>query len=127
MQKAGKQHYFGVNLSGKAFIDLDLPSFICQKLASGAINPENLVFEISEKIAVANIVEVRCFVNALKPMGCRFALDAFGKSISSLNYLKYLPLDYLKIDGGIIYDLPNNPVDKHLVKAIVEVGNDLKK
>jgi diguanylate cyclase (GGDEF)-like protein len=127
MQKAGKHHYIGVNLSGKAFIDPALPSFISQKLASSAINPENLVFEISEKIAVANIVEVQCFVNALKAMGCRFALDDFGKSISSLNYLKYLPVDYLKIDGGFICDLPNNPVDKHLVKAIVEIANTLKK
>jgi EAL domain-containing protein (putative c-di-GMP-specific phosphodiesterase class I) len=54
-------------------------------------------------------------------------LDDFGVGFSSLHQLKNLDVDYLKIDGAFIRNLPNDTVDQHLVKAIVEVSRALGK
>jgi EAL domain-containing protein (putative c-di-GMP-specific phosphodiesterase class I) len=63
----------------------------------------------------------------LKQIGCRLALDDFGVGFSSMSHVKQLPVDYLKIDGSFISDLPKNPVDQHLVRAMVEIARGLKK
>lgn len=49
-------------------------------------------------------------------------LDDFGSGFSSLNYLRELPLSYLKIDGNFVHNLVSNPVDAAMVKAVHEVG-----
>jgi EAL domain-containing protein (putative c-di-GMP-specific phosphodiesterase class I) len=61
----------------------------------------------------------------LKRLGCRFALDDFGAGFGSFYYLKYLPLDFLKIDGDFIRDLASSPVDQVLVRGVVEVARGL--
>lgn len=127
MHRAGKNQYIGVNLSGKAFADLELLSVIKHELAATAINPADLVLEITESTVITDIVEAQRFITTLKTMGCRFALDDFGIGFSSLNYLKLLPVDYLKIDGSFIRNLPDDSVDQHLVRAIVEMARGLGK
>lgn len=114
-----------VNLSGKAVGDRELLALIERELAATGVPPDALVFEIVETAAVSTIREAQAFITALRALGCRFALDDFGVGFSSFTYLKHLPVDYLKIDGGFIRDLPHDPVDQHLVRAIVEVARGL--
>ncbi len=116
-----------VNLSGHSLSDASLLDLIKKELSLTGVDPGNLVFEITETAAVANVAEARRFINALKKIGCHFALDDFGVGFSSFNYLKHLPVEYLKIDGGFIHELHLNQVDQHLVKAMVEVARGLGK
>jgi len=76
---------------------------------------------------VENIEYARYFMNDLCNQGFRFALDDFGIGFCSFTYLKHLPVDFLKIDGGFIRNLPDNPTDQCFVKAIADIGNGLEK
>lgn len=127
MHSTGKNQYISANLSGKALVNPGLLSAIKQELAATTVNPANLVLEITESAVIADLARARRFITTLKDMGCRFSLDDFGVGFSSLNRLKYLPVDYLKIDGGFIWNLPNDPADQHIVRAIAEVAHGLGK
>ncbi len=123
----GQTVHLEVNLSGKAFVDEELLPLIRREIKSTGIAASSLIFEITETAAIANINEARQFIEALKPMGCGFALDDFGVGFSSLYYLKHLPVDYLKIDGSFIRNLPNDVSDQHLVRSLVELAHGLGK
>jgi diguanylate cyclase (GGDEF)-like protein/PAS domain S-box-containing protein len=116
-----------VNLSGKSVGDLELTTLIEKELAEGGVDPGQLTFEITETTAITDAERSKIFAIALKQIGCRLALDDFGVGSNSMNQLKHLPVDYLKIDGSFIRDLPSNKVDQHLVRAMVEVARALKK
>ena len=60
-------------------------------------------------------------------MGCRFALDDFGAGFGSFYYLKYLPLEFLKVDGDFISDLASSATDQAMVRAIVDLSAQLGK
>jgi len=114
-----------VNLSGKAFADPELLPTIRHELSTTGVNPTNLVLEVTETSAISNITQAQEFVRSLRDLGCRFALDDFGIGASSFYLLKHLAVDYLKIDGSFIRDLPRSSVDQHLVRAMVEVARGL--
>ena len=126
-QSAGKELRLEVNLSGKAFADQELLQMIRRELVATKIDPANLVLEVTETAAIANIDQAQKFVRTLKALGCGFALDDFGVGFSSFSHLKHLPVDYLKIDGSFIRDLARNTVDQHLVQAMVAVARGLGK
>lgn len=116
-----------VNLSGKAFSDPELLPLIHREILATGIDPKSLILEITETAAIADTNLARDFIKDLNGLGCRFAIDDFGAGFSSFSHLKHLPVNYLKIDGGFISNLPNDPVDQHLVKTIVELARGLGK
>jgi EAL domain-containing protein (putative c-di-GMP-specific phosphodiesterase class I) len=61
----------------------------------------------------------------LKSIGCKFSLDDFGSGLSSFSYLKNLPVDYLKIDGGFIRNIEHDQMDMEFVKSINQIGHTL--
>jgi EAL domain-containing protein (putative c-di-GMP-specific phosphodiesterase class I) len=62
-------------------------------------------------------------MDTLKALGCQFALDDFGTGVSSFSYLKTLPVDYLKVDGGFVKGVATDTVDFAMVEAVHHVGN----
>jgi len=127
LKQDNKPAYLEVNLSGRSFADKKLLPLIRNELAETGIDPASLVFEITETALIENMAAAQLFIAELKSLGCRFALDDFGVGFSSFNYIKHLPVDYLKIDGSFVRNLPHDTVDQHLVKAMVEVARGLGK
>ena len=126
-KKAGHHIRLSVNLSGKSLGDFELTTLIEQELLDNDVDPRLLTFEITETTAISDTERAKLFATALKQIVCRLALDDFGVGYSSFHKLKHLPVDYLKIDGSFIRDLPKNKVDQHLVRAMVEVARALHK
>ena len=114
-----------VNVSGKSMDNLAIPELVEREIAATGIDPSRLVFEITETAAIANMEQARAFAERLTRLGCRFALDDFGAGFSSFYYLKYLPLDYLKIDGDFIRSLTSSVTDQLVVKSMVDIARGM--
>jgi EAL domain-containing protein (putative c-di-GMP-specific phosphodiesterase class I) len=116
---------YEVNISARSLGDSDLLPMISHALVESGIDPSSLVFEITETAAIANMEHVRCFASTLRDFGCSFALDDFGAGFASFYYLKHVPLDWLKIDGDFVRDLPRNTTDQLVVRHIAEMAHSL--
>ncbi len=111
-----------INISENALTDPGFLDFIIRQYKKYNIQHDTVCLEISENTAIKNINLTADFIHALRKYNIRFALDHFGHSLSSIQYLKALPVDYLKIDGQIVKDISLNTANKALVAAINEVG-----
>ena len=116
-----------LNLSAKAFNDGELLSLIQQGLAAVPVDPRSLVLEITETAAITDVTQAREFLGRLKDLGFQIALDDFGTGFASFRHLRDLPVDYLKIDGGFIRDLPHDVADQFLVRSMVGIARGLGK
>ncbi len=110
-----------INLSGVAFQDETVLNFVREKLELNWLDPGRLTFEVTETAAIQNFDRTREIINKFRALGCRFALDDFGDGFCSFNYLKNVPVDYVKIDGQFIRNLINDKTDQLLVKSMVEI------
>ncbi|WP_240466979.1 EAL domain-containing protein [Comamonas sp. lk] len=116
-----------INLSGASLDDEELLHFVKKQIVLHGIAPHLLCFEITETSAIANLSNATRLIQALRALGCRFALDDFGVGMSSLTYLKQLPVDYVKIDGGFVRDMLQEPSNHAMVEMINRIGHILGK
>lgn len=114
---------FSINLSGGSLNDEKTLAYICEQLSGSGARAASICFEITETAAIANLLNARAFILALKEKGCLFALDDFGSGMSSFAYLKHLPVDFLKIDGCFVKDIISDSVDAAMVDAINHIGH----
>ena len=112
-----------INLSAVSFKDEQLIDFIEEQLSHYNVNPEILCFEITETLAISNLTQAVRFIEAVKQLGCSVAIDDFGSGISSLSYLKHLPVDYLKIDENFIHNLTQNSVNYAVVDCFNRISH----
>jgi diguanylate cyclase (GGDEF)-like protein/PAS domain S-box-containing protein len=121
----GDRSYYAVNLSGASINDKSFPDFMRNLLTRYELPPGLLCFEITETTAISNLQKAAELMHELKGMGCRFALDDFGTGMSSFAYLKYLPVDVLKIAGTFVKDMADDPMDYAIVDAINRISHIL--
>ena len=118
--------YF-INLSGLTLSDPDYINTVTSLLPQYIGQGLKLCFEITESAAIQHLDSARSFIETFKSLGCRFALDDFGSGFCSFGYLKALPVDIIKIDGGFIRNIINGHTDRAVVIAMVEVSRALDK
>ncbi|MEM9806435.1 MAG: EAL domain-containing protein [Cyanobacteria bacterium P01_D01_bin.56] len=114
-----------INLSGMSINDDYLPAFLKEQFTLHEILPQTICFEITETAAITNLSRAADLIQEIKNLGCAFALDDFGSGMSSLAYLKMLPVDYVKIDGNFIRNIIQDPVDSVMVESITRIGHEL--
>lgn len=116
-----------INLSATSLDDDSMLEFLQAQLRKYDISPHILCFEITETGAIANLATATRLIESLRQLGCRFALDDFGVGMSSLTYLKQLPVDYVKIDGSFVRDMLQEPSNHAMVEMITHIGHILGK
>ena len=121
----GRVMALSVNLSGKTLSDPDLPGYLRRLLAASPVPEGRLIVEVTETAAIVNLERAHEFAQTLRELGCRFALDDFGAGFASFYYLKHLTFDYVKIDGEFVKELPDNPTDQLVIRAIVDIARGL--
>lgn len=114
-----------VNLSGQTLSDPDLLQELQDIIDNSGVQPEKLIFEVTETMAVLDPEQTRQFLNRIRERGCRTALDDFGTGYANYSYLRQMPFDYLKIDGSFIRELLQNESDQALVKSMCDVARGL--
>jgi EAL domain-containing protein (putative c-di-GMP-specific phosphodiesterase class I) len=111
-----------VNLSARQLHETDFVTQIQRILTETGANPAKLKLELTESSVLTNIDESISKMLELQLLGIRFAIDDFGTGHSSLQYLKRLPLDQIKIDQSFVRDIATDPNDAVIVKTIISMS-----
>jgi diguanylate cyclase (GGDEF)-like protein/PAS domain S-box-containing protein len=115
-----------INISPHSINDPDFVEFLIEKLKKSALPPERICFELTERSALSNVMAARHFMDSLRQLGCRFALDDFGDGWSSLAHLKHLSFDYVKIGSDFTKGMLSSGIDFAIVKAINDVSQAMR-
>jgi len=121
--RVGAKDIIAINLSGTSLNDERFLDFIraqVERLPDQAARC--ICFEITETAAVNSIAQARAFMEAVRALGCKFALDDFGSGLSSLVYIKNLPVDFVKIEGSFVRNILTDSVDHAMVEAVCHIG-----
>ena len=113
---------YSVNISGQSISNPEFVDVITDVIKRADIKAGALCFELTETAAIANMSTAFEFINRVRVLGCKFALDDFGSGLCSFSYLKNMPVDYLKIDGSFILGIGHDPVDLAFVDTIHRIG-----
>jgi diguanylate cyclase (GGDEF)-like protein len=117
--------YLTVNLSVRQLQHPGLVETLSDRLRSAGIETRRLVLEVTESSLMANPDANIETLEQLSTLGIRLAMDDFGTGYASLNYLKRLPVDILKIDRSFIKGLPEDEDDATLVTTMMALGQSL--
>lgn len=115
---------FSINLSAADIHDIPTRDFIVETVTSTNVG-NRIIFEILESEGIENYDEVSEFIEQMKALGCRFAIDDFGAGHSNFQHLLRLKVDIIKIDGSLIENLDTSEHAVNIVDTIVEFTHKL--
>src|SRR5207244_3416223 len=114
-----------INFSGQSLNDESFVDFLLGRIRSSGIDPAVFTFELTENATIANIARAEVLIRRLRDLGCSVALDDFGTGLSSLAYLRQLPVTMLKIDGSFVRDILKDPRAESMVRAIAQLARSM--
>lgn len=112
------QAIFFFNLFPRSFNDLEWVRGIPGMVRNAGVPCEKIVLEITEREALPNLTQVRAVIEELRANRIAVALDDFGSGFSSFLYLKYLAIDYVKIEGSFVRHMVADERDRIIVEQI---------
>jgi len=107
-----------MNLGHSDLVDDSLPRFIEEELCRRNLDASRLVLEMAESSVVSNLGAARLWMQRLRPIGCRFALDEFGAGLGLFGLLRELEFEQVKLDGSIVRELSANGDSRQFVEAV---------
>ena len=126
-RRYGLRLRLGVNLSAVQLIEPDLVDMVARVLDETGLDPSLLELEITESISIKTAPNLIENLNALHRLGCHIAIDDFGTGAASLDYLRRLPADRIKIDQSFVRNIGVDPDDEAIVRATIDMAHRLKR
>lgn len=114
-----------INISPRQFFQPTFINQLLQMMEKHDISPKNIELELTEGILMHDTNDTILKLAELKKLGFKISVDDFGTGYSSLAYLKYFPVDVLKIDQSFVQDLEKNPDDASISRAIIAMAKSL--
>jgi len=116
---------FAINFSGQSLNDASFSDFLIERIRSSGLPAELFCFELTENTAIASVTRAADLMSRLRALGCGIALDDFGTGLSSLSYLRQLPVTMLKIDGSFVRDVVRDSRAESMVRAIAQLARTM--
>lgn len=114
-----------VNISAIQLLQPDFAAKVKQLLAKTHVNPQNVILEVTESLAFDDMERMKRALKQLKELGVKVALDDFGAGYSSLNHIRQIPIDMIKIDRCYIEDITEDAFAGAFVKMISELAKTM--
>ncbi len=123
--RRGHRLRIAVNLSAKDLQAVGMQDRLNEIIRDEGADPSMLEFEITETVLLENPDQTIEELQRFRAMGITLAIDDFGSGYSSLNYLRRLPVDLIKIDRSFVSDVDVHPDDRSLVEGIVALAHSM--
>ncbi len=117
----------GVNLSVVQLTQPDLVGVVERVLQETGLDPILLELEVTESISIKAVPHLMENLHGLHRLGCRIAIDDFGTGAASLDYLRKLPADRIKIDQSFVRNIGVDPDDEAIVRATIDMAHRLNR
>ncbi|MEE9315439.1 MAG: bifunctional diguanylate cyclase/phosphodiesterase [Rhizobiaceae bacterium] len=111
--------HFSLNVSNETACDPEWLSKLAIAIHRTPSIAGRLIIEITESHAAESMEEALGFINSVKDLGCKVALDDFGAGFTSFRNLKSLPFDIIKVDGQFVNNLTSSHENQSFIKALV--------
>ncbi|MES9868610.1 MAG: EAL domain-containing protein [Sedimenticola sp.] len=115
-----------VNLSGQQIQRSNIVQVVRRTLHEFGLHPNCLELEISEGFVMMHAENSIQTLHELRALGVYLSIDDFGIGYSSLSYLKQLPINQIKLDRSLVGDVPNDPNDEAIAKAVLAMSRSLQ-
>lgn len=131
-KKKGMDVDFSINLSSQSLGDPEVVNALRELVSKEDVDPSAFILEVTETSAIhdpssyRDLKDIKVFIDELRGMGFRFALDDFGVGFSSFNYIRELNVDVLKIDGSYIKEIDKNEQDQLFTKSMAGLAQGMK-
>jgi diguanylate cyclase (GGDEF)-like protein/PAS domain S-box-containing protein len=120
-----KLEKMAINFSPRMIEKPDFVDDLMSTLDFYGVTPSSIEIEITENVPFYNMESTTQTLNAISALGVRIAIDDFGAQYSSLNYLRSLPINTLKIDRAFVMEIREHSDDSPIIKAIVAIASGL--
>lgn len=121
----GVVQHLAVNISARSLHDLRFPNAVDKFLKASGLSPDKLLLEVTESAFMVDLQRTVEILAVLNHMGILISIDDFGTGFSSLNYIKKLPVNEIKIDKSFVADMTSDENDLSIVRSIIDLGHNL--
>ena len=112
-----------MNLSVVQLLQNDVVDVIANAIKITGINPDNLILEVTEGMAINDMDHMKEVLTSIHDLGVRLALDDFGTGYSSLSRIKDFPLDEIKIDRCFVKDIDSDSFSDAFVRSVSQLAD----
>ncbi|MEP7186417.1 MAG: bifunctional diguanylate cyclase/phosphodiesterase [Rhodanobacter sp.] len=126
-QRYGLRLRLGVNLSAVQLMEPELMDMLARVLRETGLDPTLLEMEVTESVSIKSAPNLVENLHAMHRLGCHIAIDDFGTGAASLDYLRRLPADRIKVDQSFVRNIGVDPDDEAIVRATIEMAHRLKR